>query len=542
MNKEMKTLTIGGNTYEIVDEKARNSIPTKTSELENDSGFITKADIPTDESYELIGETPFTLAEKSNIKLESAVETTYEAKTPTVWNFDDVFASGDYTLAKCTLERENDHYKLTSGSTVTGWYQSYLQTRIPVEIGKTYTLCWDNSASKKEYWDTATDWGGAITGYDGDTSTTIISTKKIDEQNSASFTSTTGVLRIRYAVPSSHANASTANIIARFNSLWLNEGEATPLTEIYNINGIFNGSITLQKVPKGATVTATPTAKVYKKAPTDKTLSKADTPADAQATGERIEKVKNLLPLYGKTIVNFGDSIFGNAQPPVDISTHLANKTGATVYNCGFGGCRMTPHERAEYAAFSMCNLSTAIATNDFTLQENAVSSTTVTLNDAIKANFARLKTIDFSNVDIVTIAYGTNDYHGNGATLDNEENLLDVSTFGGALRYSIETLLNKYPNLRIFILSITYRFWTDENNEFVYDSHTHANNYGKFISDYNAKLKEVAEEYNLPFVDDYNIGIGKFNRYQYFPVTDGTHQNETGRKLIASHLAKELY
>ena len=43
---EMKTLTIGGNTYEIVDEKARNSIPTKTSDLVNNSGFITAKDIP----------------------------------------------------------------------------------------------------------------------------------------------------------------------------------------------------------------------------------------------------------------------------------------------------------------------------------------------------------------------------------------------------------------------------------------------------------------------------------------------------------------
>lgn len=58
MSKEMKTLTIGGNTYEIVDEKARNSIPTKTSQLENDAGFLTKADIPTDsdEAYELSDE------------------------------------------------------------------------------------------------------------------------------------------------------------------------------------------------------------------------------------------------------------------------------------------------------------------------------------------------------------------------------------------------------------------------------------------------------------------------------------------------------
>ncbi len=43
-NKPMKTLTIGSTTYDIVDTTAReglNSIPTKVSELTNDSGYIT---------------------------------------------------------------------------------------------------------------------------------------------------------------------------------------------------------------------------------------------------------------------------------------------------------------------------------------------------------------------------------------------------------------------------------------------------------------------------------------------------------------------
>lgn len=246
------------------------------------------------------------------------------------------------------------------------------------------------------------------------------------------------------------------------------------------------------------------------------------------------------LPLYGKTIVNFGDSIFGNAQPPTDISTFLAKKTGATVYNCGFGGCRMSPHPTAEYHAFSMYKLADAISTGNFTEQENAVNSTSVTLNNAIKSNFATLKTIDFSNVDIVTIAYGANDF--NGASLDNEDNPLDTATFGGALRYSIETLLTAYPNLRIFVLSTTWRFWINDSNEYIDDSNTRTNGLNKTLSDYNAQLKSVAEEYNLPFIDDYHIGIGKFNRSYYFNANDGAHHNENGRELIAAHLAKRLW
>lgn len=70
------------------------------------------------------------------------------------------------------------------------------------------------------------------------------------------------------------------------------------------------------------------------------------------------ESARNILsPLYGKTVVNFGDSIYGKRRPPDDISTELAKLTGAVVYNCGFGGCQMQTHWNSDYAPFSMCNL-----------------------------------------------------------------------------------------------------------------------------------------------------------------------------------------
>lgn len=590
---EMKTLTIDGNTYEIVDETARNSIPTKTSQLENDSRFITaedipesdnvdltdyytkqeiddkgfvtaddllgdegvdlsnyytknesdakyatKADIPTDESYELIGQTPLTLNETSNIKLVAEGETSYSIETPTIWNFKDVTSP---ELVLCTLEEIDGYYKVTADPTATAHYRTYIKLLIyGLEIGETYTVSWDVSSANRIRGDstTSSDWSGYITLYSGTTTSSLIKSGiSLLDDVSYSFVATDNILQIRYCP--AYSNAVTANSIGRFNALYLNKGISTNVTEPYENSGTLTNTAIFKAVPKGATITTDPILNVYTKAPTDKTLTEEDVPADAKATGEKIAEVKSYLPLYGKTIVNFGDSIFGNAQPPVDISTFLAEKSGATVYNCGFGGCRMTPHPTAEYDAFCMYNLADAITTRDFSKQNEAVASGN--LAERYNVGLERLKSIDFSKVDIVTIAYGANDFSGYGVSLDNEENALDITAFGGALRYSIEKILTAYPNLKIFVMSIAYRFWTNENNEYVDDTNNHANNYGKYTRDYNAKLKEVASEYNLPYVDDYNIGIGKFNRYQYFNANDGAHHKEEGRKLIAEHLATAL-
>lgn len=251
----------------------------------------------------------------------------------------------------------------------------------------------------------------------------------------------------------------------------------------------------------------------------------------------------------GKVIVNFGDSIFGKARAPIDISTKLAEETQATVYNAGFGGCRMAKHTIENFDAFSMYQLAKAIASKDFSLQEAAIEKGKIAQTERqgklptyFEETLALLKSIDFSKVDIITIAYGTNDFTGN-MPIGNEANSYDTETYAGALRYSIETLLTAFPNINIFICSQTYRFWMDESGEFIEDSDTKTNYHGYKLPDYVAKTQEIANEYKLPYIDVYySLGINKFNRDIYFPNNDGTHHNEKGRERIALKIAKELY
>lgn len=502
---------------------------------EADEIFAKKADIPTDESYEFIGQTPLTLENGGNIKLVAYGEANYSIVSPTVWNFD----NAELTLSNVELDTSEGYYKFTVNNEAAKHTYCYAAFIISgLEVGRNYRFVFDTAGRT---YDTANRiWTGSLTAYNG-TSTAggVAFTGKVLKNGNFDFTAADTSLYVRYVC----AMNTTPYLgwVAHFNKMYLNYADTSEeLTEIYSKSGTFTDVETFKSIPSGVVITTDPTASVYRKAPTDKTLTQSDVPADAEITGKEIAEIKNYLPLYGKTIVNFGDSIFAQAQPPNNISTFLANKTGATVYNFGFGGCAMT-QRGSNNDPFSMCSLSEAIANNDYTVQENTLADTSKTFPDYFAASIEKMKNTDFSKIDIVTIAYGTNDWNGS-VVLDNEENLHDTATIGGALRTSIETLLTAYPNARIFVLSTTWRFWHDDNNVYTEDSDTRTNSIGLKLADYNAKLKEVAEEYNIPFVDDYNIGINKFNRSQYFSTTDGTHHQIEGRKLIAEHLAKELY
>ncbi len=253
--------------------------------------------------------------------------------------------------------------------------------------------------------------------------------------------------------------------------------------------------------------------------------------------------------LKGKTIVNFGDSIFGKARAPMDISTFISELTDATVYNCGFGGCRMAKHKITNFDAFSMYRLAYAVANNDYSLQDTAIENGKIAQTEGegklptyFETGLNLLKSIDFNKVDIVTIAYGTNDFTGN-CPVENTEDYYDTEAFAGALRYSIETLLTAYPHLEIVVCSQTYRFWMDGEYNFTEDSDTYTNYYGNTLLEYVEKTEAVANEYQLPYIDCYySLGINKTNYASYFPEKDGTHHSGEGRKLIAKHIADCLH
>lgn len=245
--------------------------------------------------------------------------------------------------------------------------------------------------------------------------------------------------------------------------------------------------------------------------------------------------------LKGKIIVNFGDSIFGKCRPPEDISTFLAEATGATTYNVGFGGCRMSQHSLNHFDRFGMYRIADAITTRDFTLQDESFSYPPI--GEALPTYFVEglgvLKSIDFSKVDIATIAYGTNDFTAS-RPLEGADRY-DVTSFGGAMRYSIEKIRKAFPHIKLVVCSQTYRFWR-KDGVFVDDSNTRVCG-GNKLTDFIKKTKEIADEYGLFYIDNYNgaVVINESNRDVCFSDTDGTHPIVPGLKIIAENMAREL-
>lgn len=238
-------------------------------------------------------------------------------------------------------------------------------------------------------------------------------------------------------------------------------------------------------------------------------------------------------PLMGKKILCLGDSIFGMKN--TEVSEFFKSITKANVYNCALGGTRMAQHEEG-WDNWSMYRFAHSIANNDWAIQENGLSHTNVP--PFAEERLAFIKTLDFNDIDVITINHGTNDWSGS-ITLDNDSNPLDTTTYMGALRYSIETILTAYPHLKIVVLSPCWRYWKDADGNFTNDSNTRTNTLGEALVSYVSKGKEVAESYQLDWVDLYHIGFNKLTASIYFPSTDTTHPNNTGRLAIAKKMSE---
>ena len=263
------------------------------------------------------------------------------------------------------------------------------------------------------------------------------------------------------------------------------------------------------------------------------------------------ECVSILKPFAGKKIVVFGDSITENTYNGKHYSDYIADITGATIINVGVGGTQLrqrttpvdTPTSTLEaYAALDIVNMVKASCDGVFTKQVNAAQYLKDNASDDNTAIVASLASIDWSDVWLVIVFGGTNDWKNAGADL-GATGSTNVNKTLGATNEIIRMLLTAYPYLLIQFVSPIVRWisYSDGTGTDANWGDTYKNAGDITLKEFVEILGNEVELNHIPFQDIYNnLGWNKTNFAEYFGENDGTHPTY-GLRFIGRKIARHL-
>lgn len=241
-------------------------------------------------------------------------------------------------------------------------------------------------------------------------------------------------------------------------------------------------------------------------------------------------------------VVMLGDSIFGQVRDETSVAAVLSELLEKPVYNGAMGGTAMGRQDKEMRLAdskdsLSMEALARAIAEEDFGVQQAARIRESGT--EYFAATIDGLANIDFGHVELLLIGHGINDYHS-GMPVYNEKDSYDRYTFSGALRSALETLREKYPRMRIVVVTPTYSWYVYYEEK---DITCEVNDLGGgILEDYVDAQIQVAESMGVEVIDLYHdfYPHDEWSDWERY-TTDGVHPNEEGRKLIAEKIYEYL-
>ena len=140
----------------------------------------------------------------------------------------------------------------------------------------------------------------------------------------------------------------------------------------------------------------------------------------------------------------------------------LFRSLGKSVYNAAMGGTcmgRTGDDRRMDYAkgSLSMAGLAKAVLAQDFAVQQSLRIRENKT--EYFREVLNSLEMMDFSQVEMVLIQHGINDYHA-AIPIENPEDLYDEYTYLGALRSAVRDLRRVNPDIRIVLVTPTYTWY----------------------------------------------------------------------------------
>lgn len=144
------------------------------------------------------------------------------------------------------------------------------------------------------------------------------------------------------------------------------------------------------------------------------------------------------------------------------------------------------------------------------------VSGATLCENDLGLTNMTQVILSTTDKYDIISVMGGVNDFNRE-LPLGNEFDK-DNSTIYGSLDMIARSLKKNNPNAFIF-------FMTPYKEEYAGYCFYRSNNSGYYLRDVANAIKVVAQRYNIPVLDMYNLG--NFENVMYDADCDGIHPNQ---------------
>lgn len=236
-------------------------------------------------------------------------------------------------------------------------------------------------------------------------------------------------------------------------------------------------------------------------------------------------------------IVALGDSIIGKERDGSCIQARMEEYTGMSVLSGAFGGNFASRGEHADRFSWheeslNLYAVAEAVCQRDFGVQKADLAASQTKawyFEDALDG----LEEADLDRTDILLLEFGVNDYMAGKAT-DNPEDPFDISTYGGALRYSIELFEETYPNLEIVLVTPAFCHISD------YGFCTETDFGGGTLEKYAEQEKKIAAQYGLRVIDVFHeFGMDETNVMEL--TEDGVHLNYEGREAYAHFLTDKL-
>lgn len=239
--------------------------------------------------------------------------------------------------------------------------------------------------------------------------------------------------------------------------------------------------------------------------------------------------------LAGKTIVNFGDSLWFDERPECDMGLMISETTGAEDVRVGFGGCVMSTHGDPYYDKFSMSILADTIVSGDWSDQKAAAAELLSRDKVTFYPPLNRLMDIDFKGVDIVTISYGTNDFGEDVRGGIGPDGSTDRACFAGAINHVVSTIRRAYPHIEIVFLTPIWRAEIPPNYEAIGNSDKQPNSLGIYLREYVDCIKRLAVQDHVHVFDLYSrSGVNPETRT--IMLADGqVHPSPIGYRAIAT-------